>query len=92
VADIDRLRSPVAPDRGGIPADFGNFVTLMRRMRERLNATGRKYGVSITLVCVPPSIAVESSTDVHSLHHMFVLQAIICRQILNIILVVSQRI
>lgn len=42
---------PVADDRGGIPGDFDNYVTLLKRLRARLNATGRKYGISLTLVC-----------------------------------------
>jgi len=40
---------PVAEDRGGIPADYDNFVTLVRRLRERLNRTGRHYGLTLTL-------------------------------------------
>ncbi|PWY71578.1 glycoside hydrolase [Aspergillus sclerotioniger CBS 115572] len=40
---------PMADDRGGKPQDFGNFVTLLKRLRERLNQTGRQFGVSITL-------------------------------------------
>ena len=46
--DID-WEYPVADDRGGIEEDFGNFVTLLRRLRERLNQTGMRKGVSITL-------------------------------------------
>ncbi|KAL1957767.1 hypothetical protein VTO42DRAFT_5485 [Malbranchea cinnamomea] len=46
--DID-WEYPVADDRGGIPEDFDNFVTMLRRLRERLNRTGRKYGLTITL-------------------------------------------
>jgi len=52
--DID-WEYPVADDRGGMPADFDNYVTLLKRLRERLNATGRQYGVSITLVSEFPS-------------------------------------
>lgn len=47
--DID-WEYPVAEDRGGIPEDFDNYVTLLQRLRNRLNLTGRQYGVSITLV------------------------------------------
>lgn len=47
--DID-WEYPVAEDRGGIPGDFDNYVTLLQRLRNRLNLTGRQYGVSITLV------------------------------------------
>ncbi|KAK4465900.1 glycoside hydrolase superfamily [Cladorrhinum samala] len=46
--DID-WEYPVADDRGGTPEDFENFVTMLRRFRERLNRTGRKFGLSITL-------------------------------------------
>ncbi|KAM5467394.1 putative chitinase [Microsporum audouinii] len=46
--DID-WEYPWAEDRGGIPADFDNFVNFLRRLRERLNSTGRTYGLSITL-------------------------------------------
>ncbi|PWY82995.1 glycoside hydrolase [Aspergillus heteromorphus CBS 117.55] len=40
---------PVADDRGGRPEDFANYVTLLKRLRERLNQSGNHYGVSITL-------------------------------------------
>lgn len=40
---------PVADDRGGIEADFTNYVTLVSRLRQRLNQEGRKYGLTITL-------------------------------------------
>lgn len=40
---------PVAKDRGGIEADFDNYVTLVRRLRERLNNSGRQFGLTITL-------------------------------------------
>ncbi|KAK0613259.1 chitinase [Immersiella caudata] len=46
--DID-WEYPVADDRGGVKADFENYVRLLRRLRERLNATGRKYGISIAI-------------------------------------------
>jgi len=39
----------VAPDRGGIPEDFENYVTLLQRLRQRLNGAGRTYGLSLTL-------------------------------------------
>lgn len=42
--------SPVAEDRGGIPEDFDNYVNLLRRLRERLNSTGKKYGISLAIV------------------------------------------
>ncbi|KAF4828354.1 Killer toxin subunits alpha/beta [Colletotrichum tropicale] len=40
---------PVADDRGGIPEDFDNYVNLLRRLRQRLNASGRKYGISLAV-------------------------------------------
>lgn len=40
---------PVAEDRGGIKEDFDNYVKLVRRLRQFLNGTGRKYGITITL-------------------------------------------
>ncbi|KAK3313314.1 glycoside hydrolase superfamily [Apodospora peruviana] len=46
--DID-WEYPVAEDRGGKPEDFDNFVNFMRRLRERLNATGTPKGLSLTL-------------------------------------------
>ncbi|RAL14759.1 chitinase [Aspergillus homomorphus CBS 101889] len=40
---------PVSEDHGGRAGDFVNFVTLLQRLRKRLNQSGRSYGVSITL-------------------------------------------
>ncbi|KAK8857289.1 glycoside hydrolase family 18 protein [Apiospora arundinis] len=40
---------PVAEDRGGIPEDFDNYVHMLARLRNRLNGTGRRVGISITL-------------------------------------------
>ncbi|CAM1502566.1 Fc.00g073420.m01.CDS01 [Cosmosporella sp. VM-42] len=40
---------PVAEDRGGIGDDYDNFVNLLKRLRKRLNETGKRYGISITL-------------------------------------------
>ncbi|KAL2068496.1 hypothetical protein VTL71DRAFT_14833 [Oculimacula yallundae] len=47
--DWQVLEYPVAEDRGGIPEDYENFVTLLTRMRAFLNRSGKKYGISITL-------------------------------------------
>jgi chitinase len=44
---------PVAEDRGGIPEDFDNYARMLRRLRERLNRTGRKFGISIAIVSHP---------------------------------------
>ncbi|OHW99326.1 glycoside hydrolase family 18 protein [Colletotrichum incanum] len=46
--DID-WEYPVADDRGGVEADFDNYARMLRRLRARLNATGRKYGISIAI-------------------------------------------
>ena len=46
---INLREYPVADDRGGIPEDFDNYVTLLKRLRSRFNASGRPYGISITL-------------------------------------------
>ncbi|TLD22800.1 hypothetical protein PspLS_07507 [Pyricularia sp. CBS 133598] len=40
---------PVAEDRGGVPEDFENYVTMISRLRIALNASGKRYGLSITL-------------------------------------------
>ena len=47
--DID-WEYPVADDRGGTPADYDNLATMLQRFRERLNRSGKKFGLSITLV------------------------------------------
>lgn len=44
------LVSPVAEDRGGVAEDFENYVNLLARLRKRLNSSGRKYGLTVTLV------------------------------------------
>ncbi|KAM7213471.1 Glycoside hydrolase superfamily [Rhypophila decipiens] len=41
---------PVADDRGGIKADFANYPKFLQRLRERLNKSGRQYGVTLTLL------------------------------------------
>jgi chitinase len=48
---INTLSSPVAEDRGGVGEDFENYVNLLARLRNRLNSSGRKYGLTLTLVC-----------------------------------------
>ncbi|KAG4273145.1 chitinase [Fusarium proliferatum] len=40
---------PVAEDRGGVAEDFENYVNLLARLRKRLNSSGRKYGLTLTL-------------------------------------------
>jgi chitinase len=51
--DID-WEYPVAEDRGGIKEDYANYVTLLKRLREHLNGSGRLYGVTLTLVSSLP--------------------------------------
>ncbi|AEO68677.1 glycoside hydrolase family 18 protein [Thermothielavioides terrestris NRRL 8126] len=46
--DID-WEYPVADDRGGTEADFKNYVTMIKRLRQRLNQLGVPKGLSITL-------------------------------------------
>ncbi|KAI9041496.1 glycoside hydrolase [Aspergillus affinis] len=40
---------PVDDQRGGKREDYVNYVTFLKRLRERLNASGRRFGLSITL-------------------------------------------
>lgn len=40
---------PMADDRGGIDADYSNYVNFVSRLRQRLSEEGRVYGLSITL-------------------------------------------
>ena len=47
--DID-WEYPVAEDRGGIPEDYDNYVSFLKNLRKHLNGTGKKYGISLTLV------------------------------------------
>ncbi|KAM0350176.1 hypothetical protein ACHAPU_003341 [Fusarium lateritium] len=46
---VDLDWDPVAEDRGGVEEDFENYVNLLSRLRRRLNASGRKYGMTLTL-------------------------------------------
>jgi len=40
---------PGADDRGGVPADYANFVTWMAQLRSRLNRSGRRFELTITV-------------------------------------------
>ena len=53
-ADLQRREYPVTKDRAGIPEDFENYVNFLFRLRNRLNSSGRRYGVSITLAGFSP--------------------------------------
>ncbi|OTB01251.1 glycoside hydrolase family 18 protein [Hypoxylon sp. CI-4A] len=46
--DID-WEYPVAGDRGGVAADFDNYVTFVQRFRQRLDKVGKPIGLSLTL-------------------------------------------
>ncbi|KAM7214514.1 glycoside hydrolase [Rhypophila decipiens] len=46
--DID-WEYPGADDRGGVPADYVNFVTWMAQLRARLNRSGRKFELTLTV-------------------------------------------
>ncbi|KAL1867744.1 hypothetical protein VTK73DRAFT_4029 [Phialemonium thermophilum] len=46
--DID-WEYPAADDRNGSPEDFQNFPSFLRNLRAALNASGFKFGLSITL-------------------------------------------
>lgn len=49
VADIHHLRYPVAPERSGNDADFDNYVSFLRNLRDALGGSGHSYGLSITI-------------------------------------------
>ncbi|KAK9414532.1 putative chitinase [Seiridium unicorne] len=40
---------PDAEDRGGVEADYDNYVSFLKNIRTRLDETGVSYGLSITL-------------------------------------------
>jgi chitinase len=46
--DID-WEYPVAEERSSTPADFVNMVTFLKRLRQAMDASGHKYGLSITI-------------------------------------------
>ena len=39
----------MAAERGGRAADFDNYVTFLAKLREALDGSGKKYGLTITL-------------------------------------------
>jgi chitinase len=41
---------PAADDRSGRPQDFQNYVSFLQNLRNALDATGRHFGLSITIV------------------------------------------
>lgn len=40
---------PVAPERGGVPADFANYPTWLSNLRASIGAAGYNWGVSMTI-------------------------------------------
>ncbi|KAJ7653279.1 putative class V chitinase [Mycena polygramma] len=46
--DID-WEYPVAPERSGRPADFANYPTFLKNLRNAFAASGHNYGLSITI-------------------------------------------
>uniref|UniRef100_A0A093XWV3 chitinase n=2 Tax=Talaromyces marneffei PM1 TaxID=1077442 RepID=A0A093XWV3_TALMA len=61
--DID-WEYPVAPERSGKPADFANYVSFLKKLRDALGAGGHKYGLSITL---PSSYWYMQNFDIKSI-------------------------
>lgn len=45
--DID-WEYPVAPERGGKPADYQNYVSFLKNLKAALGSSGHSYGLSIT--------------------------------------------
>ena len=58
---------PTADDRGGRPEDYANYVTLVKRLRERLDQLPRHFGLTITLasrvLLVPSPCTVKMLTS-----------------------------
>lgn len=46
--DID-WEYPVAPERGGKPADYQNYVSFLKNLRSALGGSGHNYGLTLTL-------------------------------------------
>ncbi|KAF7505728.1 hypothetical protein GJ744_000494 [Endocarpon pusillum] len=46
--DID-WECPVAPERGGIPADYRNYVSFLKNLKAALGSSGHNYGLTLTL-------------------------------------------
>ena len=57
---------PVADDRGGVKEDFANYPKFLKRLRERLNASGKEYGLTLTLV----SHALDNEIQVQPLTYL----------------------
>lgn len=46
--DID-WEYPVAPERSGKPADYANYVSFMKKLKNALGSGGYNYGLTLTL-------------------------------------------
>ncbi|KAJ5735165.1 glycoside hydrolase family 18 protein [Penicillium malachiteum] len=61
--DID-WEYPVAPERGGQAADFANYVSFLKNLKNALGSDGHNYGLTITL---PSSYWYMQNFDIKSL-------------------------
>jgi len=61
--DID-WEYPVASDRSGKPADFANYVSFLKNLKNALGSDGHKYGLRITL---PSSYWYMQNFDIKSI-------------------------
>lgn len=61
--DID-WEYPVAPERSGKEADFANYVSFLKKLRDALGSGGHNYGLTITL---PSSYWYMQNFDIKSI-------------------------
>ncbi|KZF20249.1 glycoside hydrolase family 18 protein [Xylona heveae TC161] len=61
--DID-WEYPVAPERSGKPADFANYVSFLKNLKNALGSGGHNYGLTITL---PSSYWYMQNFDIKSI-------------------------
>src|SRR5213592_2661797 len=65
--DID-WEYPVAPERSGNAADFANYVSFVKNLKNALGSGGHKYGLSITLPSFFILVHAELRYQVHRGH------------------------
>ncbi|ESK89422.1 class v [Moniliophthora roreri MCA 2997] len=46
--DID-WEYPVAPERSGKPADYANYISFLKNLKNALGSSGHKYGLTLTI-------------------------------------------